>query len=157
MVPANKVEFEMSLSRAYSKTSMKTRRDSNSSVENQSALFSVVQNFLKVFNENVMRSKIPTIGCIAIWIFVCLFGNIITGIFLCKHYLNSHSMETTKDIGINIPLQNNDSQEVFDYKFTLGDLNDTGESNLNQYLMYLNKSNGEVSKASLIKYFLIYH
>ena len=157
MVPANKVEFEMSLSRAYSKTSVKTRRDSNSSVENQSALFSVVQNAFKIFYEIVMRSKIPTIGCIAIWIFVCLFGNIITGIFLCNHYLSSHSTESTKDIGINIPFQNNDSQEVFDYKFTLGDLNDTGESNLNQYLMYLNKSNNEVSKASLIKYFLIYH
>ena len=49
------------------------------------SLFSNFKDVTKLCHRDPMKSKIPTCIYISFYLFACLFGNIITGIFLLKH------------------------------------------------------------------------
>ena len=137
------------------------------SLENDS-FCSVIKNGIKLRYDYVSSLRVPTCYYILLYIFVCFFGNIITGIFLCKHHLASY--ETENDLGaLTIKLQdnNNISLKNLDINTTLQDVvadsiknaekDDVADSTKNtekedvlKYLSYFNESKAEVSQNLII-------
>ena len=57
-----------------------------------------IKNLCKKRYDQIMKSKIPVCLCILLYLFICLFGNIVTGAFLYKHEIMYKKNETMKDI-----------------------------------------------------------
>ena len=60
--------------------------------------FVAIKNLCKKRYDQIMKSKIPVCICILLYLFICLFGNIVTGIFLYKHEIMYKKNETMKHI-----------------------------------------------------------
>ena len=60
--------------------------------------FVAIKNLCKKRYDQIMKSKIPVCLCILLYLFICLFGNIVTGIFLYKHEIMYKKNETMKHI-----------------------------------------------------------
>ena len=78
--------------------------------ENKSFCVSI-KNVLRLRYNQVMRSKFPVCFCILLYLFICLFGNVVTGIFLYKHQFMPKKNETMKDI-LTTRLDSSDSLQV---------------------------------------------
>lgn len=72
------------------------------SLEEESRDYSLKEN-IKLTYERLMKSKVPTCLLILFYIFICLFGNVVTGIFLLKHHFDESEIESkTRNITIGL-------------------------------------------------------
>ena len=83
--------------------------------------FVAIKNLCKKRYDQIMKSKIPVCICILLYLFICLFGNIVTGIFLYKHeimYKKNENMKhilTTRLNGISSIKNNMSSKNSFSH------------------------------------------
>ena len=70
-----------------------------------------LKNIINLRYKQLMRSKIPFCFCILLYLFICLFGNVVTGIFLYKHAIMNKQNETMKDI-LTTRLDSSDSSRA---------------------------------------------
>ena len=68
------------------------------SVQENRIHYVAIKNLCKKRYDQIMKSKIPVCLCILLYLFICLFGNIVTGVFLYKHEIMYKKNETMKDI-----------------------------------------------------------
>ena len=68
------------------------------SVEEDKMHSVAIKELCKKRYDQIMKSKIPVCLCILLYLFICLFGNIVTGAFLYKHEILYKKNETMKDI-----------------------------------------------------------
>ena len=68
------------------------------SVRENEMHYVAIKNLCKKRYDQIMKSKIPVCLCILLYLFICLFGNIVTGAFLYKHEIMYKKNETMKDI-----------------------------------------------------------
>ena len=109
-----------------------------------------LKNIIKQRYKQLMRSKIPLCLCILLYLFICLFGNVVTGIFLYKHAIMNKENETMKDI-LTTRLDNSDSSQANASNITTSlkqdDLEDIEIADFTEIMkrLQLNKSIAEVS------------
>ena len=103
---ANKALELRTMNSIYSIDATQTR-----SVQENVAFCVSLKNILKLRYKQLMRSKIPFCLCILLYLFICLFGNVVTGIFLYKHAIMNKQNETMKDI-LTTRLDSSDSSQV---------------------------------------------
>ena len=133
----------------------------------QNSFCSVAKSFVAIKFQAFIRSKVPTYLCISLWIFICLLGNIVTGIILCKHHFISDEKEnishlesienqsTTFDSRVRVDVEKvND--KGFDQKIIyLNESNKAKEDGYDQKSIYLNETSNSVSpfyNINLIEY-----
>ena len=120
--------------------------------EGEGGRCSGIATFIKLRYDAVMKSKFPTYFCISIYFFICLLGNVVTGIIFFKHRQHSTGMpemnpNSSDNMLFNIELNESTLLEQsieFD-----DDFSQTEEFNL--YQLFVNESNNEVSQ-ELYKY-----
>ena len=80
-----------------------------------------IKNLCKKRYDQIMKTKIPVCLCILLYLFICLFGNIVTGAFLYKHEIMYKNNETMKDVltsrlnGISSIKNNMSSKSIFSH------------------------------------------
>ena len=98
------------------------------------------KRFFRMRYEAFKKSKVPTYFCILLWVLLCLLGNVITGIILCKHHF---IFEETRhaDIITHSTLTQVESKEN---QSTTSDsvlvIENEEEVKIDQQLLYLNAS-----------------
>ena len=114
-----------------------------------------LKNIIKLRYRQLMRSKIPLCLCILLYLFICLFGNVVTGIFLYKHAIMNKQNETMKDI-LTTRLDSSDSSRANESSITTSFKQDDPEdieiADFSEIMnkLQLNKSIAEVGSLYLI-------
>ena len=129
-----------------------TKVQNKNNPENKKKLvwISHAKHFLLTQIQTFLKSKAPIYLLSAVYLVICLLGNIVTGIILVKHHFASHDEvegmnNLTQDIFSQIEARNNettimtvDSESDFDLSQM------EVENSLDQQLLYLNISNDTV-------------
>ena len=116
-----------------------------------------IKNILQLGYNQIMQSKFPVCFCMLLYFFICLFGNVVTGIFLYKHEFMTKQNETIKDI-LTTRLDSSDSLQANKNNQTL--ISDTEDHtkienfDLNEIIKHIefNHSSVEVSRKISTQY-----
>ena len=76
--------------------------ESKKAPHEQPHYYSIKDN-LKLRYECLMKSKAPTYLGILFYIFICIFGNVVTGIFILKHHSTENEMDSNATIINEVP------------------------------------------------------
>ena len=77
--------------------------EENKALQEQPHHYSL-KNKIKLSYEYLKKSKAPTCFCILFYIFICIFGNVVTGIFILKHHVTEHEIQSeAKNINEKLP------------------------------------------------------
>ena len=131
---------------------------SHTKVQNKNSLgnkkkflwFPHAKHFLLAQIQAFLKSKAPMYLLSAVYLVICLLGNIVTGIILVKHHFASHDEveginNLTQDIFSQIEARNNETTAMIDDSESDFDLSQMeAENSLDQQLLYLNISNDTV-------------
>ena len=154
-VMASKVSVETENPKKLNKTlnistlsHTKVQNKNNPGNEKKLVWFSHAKHFLLTQIQTFLKSKAPIYLLSAVYLVICLLGNIVTGIILVKHHFASHDEveginNLTQDIFSQIEARNNETMVVdSESDFDLSQME--VENSLDQQLLYLNISNDTV-------------
>ena len=154
---ASEVSVETENPKKFNKTlnmstlsNTKVQNENNPGNKEKLLWFSHAKHFLLTQIQTFLKSKAPMYLLSAVYLVICLLGNIVTGIILVKHHFASHDEveginNLTQDIFSQIEARNNETTAMIvdsESDFDLSQME--AENSLDQQLLYLNISNDTV-------------
>ena len=119
-------------------------------VEDESYFYKCMSFFRLKYNA-IMKSKAPVCLLVSIYIFICVLGNIVTGIIFFKHRGEDDRSEALSTITDKLHLNNsipaealNNTEARFEY-FDYSEDYAAQSEEWNLYLLFSNDSNNEVN------------
>ena len=130
----------------------KRKNDRNHGKKKKPVCFSNAKLWIITQFQGFLKSKAPLYLLLAVYLVICLLGNVVTGIILIKHHFASHEeMEgmnnLTQDIFAQIESRNNETTTMTvdsELDFDISQME--AEDSLDEQLLYLNISNITVGK-----------
>ena len=162
-VMASEVNVEIEDSKKFNKTlNMSTlshtqvKNENNPGNKKKLLWFSHAKHFLLTQIQTFLKSKAPMYLLSAVYLVMCLLGNIVTGVILVKHHFASHDEveginNLTLDIFSQIEARNNETTTmIVDSESDFDSSQMEVENSLDQQLLYLNISNDTVRFKNLV-------